>query len=377
LIVTYDLSTPLEPSPSGSVVSIGVFDGVHLGHQAILAANLTMARQLGALSTVVTFGEHPKQTLLGRAPRTLTSLRHRLELFRRAGVEQALVLHFDNALRSIEAEEFVTDLLVPRLAVRAFVMGFDSKFGRNRRGGAALLRELGYETLVVDKVLVGQRPVSSSAIREAVELGDLDGARSMLGRPVSCMGTAVRGDRLGSRLGFPTANLNLHHELHPPCGVYACRARLIESPLAGVGFSLSHPAVANIGHRPTVSQTQEHDPTVEVHLIDFDASSLGGDLYGAVLEVDFERKIRDERRFESLQALAAGIANDIAQARSILGMGLGMGLGTGLGMDLGMDPVRPDRPGQGRVDEGKGCRDNPALLSDPPGADSERGSRGR
>src|SRR6202008_137494 len=164
------------PPAGGSVVSVGVFDGVHLGHQAILAENVAHASALGAAATVVTFRHHPKGVLLGRAPRTLTSLGHRLELFRRAGIAHTVALTFDEELRNVPAESFAREFLGAGLGARRFVLGFDSKFGRGREGTPERLQQWGLAVVVVPKVIVADRPVSSTAIREAVELGDLDGA---------------------------------------------------------------------------------------------------------------------------------------------------------------------------------------------------------
>lgn len=309
MITTLDPLKLPPPPPGGAVISIGVFDGVHLGHLAILGANRARARELGAAATVVTFRRHPKKVLLGHEPRTLTSLEHRLELFRRAGVEHTIALSFDERLREIAAEEFVRELLIARLGARAFVLGFDSKFGRDRRGTPELLKAMGLDVGVVGQVIVAGRPVSSTAIREAVELGDLEGARRMLGRRVGVLGTVVRGDELGRRLGFPTANLNLHHELHPPTGVYACFARIASSVAPATGV---WPAVANIGTRPTVGSPAA-DPRVEVHLLGFQ-----GTLYGAQLEVAFVARLRPEQRFPGLDALQAQIARDAVRAKELL-----------------------------------------------------------
>ena len=300
------------PTAPGSVVSIGVFDGMHLGHRAILAANLARAQELGAVATVVTFRRHPKEVLLGRGPRTLTTLEHRLELFRRAGIGRTLALSFDEELRNTTPEEFVQRICVEGLGARAFVLGFDSKFGRNRAGDADLVRRLGLDVQVVPKVVVGERAVSSTAIREAVELGDIEGAARMLGRPVSSYGQVVEGARIGHKLGFPTANLDLHHELHPPPGVYAARARIIEASSV-LAVRSAHDAVVNIGFRPTIDGERPEFPLVEVHLLDFD-----GDLYGQLLEVEFVARIRPERRFDGLDALAEQIAKDIATSRGLL-----------------------------------------------------------
>jgi riboflavin kinase/FMN adenylyltransferase len=304
-----------------SVVSVGVFDGVHLGHQAILRANRRRAAALGARATVVTFASHPKGVLLGHSPRTLTSLEHRLELFERAGIGRALVLVFDERLRRMTAAEFTRDVLVRGLGARAFVLGFDSKFGRDREGTPQWLQAQGLDVETVGQVVVGGRPVSSTAIREAVELGDLVAARAMLGRPCSVLGTVVAGDRVGRKLGFPTANLDLHQELHPPAGVYAGWAREISARADLAPASATRPplvprpirAVANIGIRPTLPGAGLRPMTVEVHLIDFD-----GDLYGRELEFSFESLLRAERAFSGPAELTAAIAEDVARARASL-----------------------------------------------------------
>jgi riboflavin kinase / FMN adenylyltransferase len=310
--ITRDLSS-MGPAPErGAVLSLGVFDGVHLGHQAILAANLKMAEELGAVPTVLTFGAHPKTVLLGRAPRTLTTLAHRLELFERAGIEHTIVLPFDEELSQVSAEDFAREVLVEKLGTRHFVLGFDSHFGRGRSGNAELLMGLGYETSVVPMVTVARRGVSSTAIREAVELGDLPAARRMLGRRVSVLGTVVTGNQLGRQLGFPTANLDLHHGLHPPVGVYACRAHVlagerVDKPLDSWG------AVCNIGFRPTIDGKPADLPVVEAYLLDFE-----GDLYGQRIELEFVECLRGEQRFDGLEALKAQITKDVAMGRERL-----------------------------------------------------------
>jgi riboflavin kinase/FMN adenylyltransferase len=294
------------------VVSIGVFDGVHKGHQQILVDNVSRARAISACPSVVTFSGHPKMLLLGRAPKTLTTLEHRLELFRRAGIEHALVLQFDEETRSTTAESFLSEILIKGMDARAFVLGFDSKFGLDQRGTPALLRELGYEVQVSEKVVVSGRAVSSTAIREAVELGDLASAEAMLGRRVSAFGEVVRGRGLGRELGFPTANLNLHHELSPPTGVYACLVRRIDTNEPHAPKEV-YQAVTNIGFRPTVEETPAERPQVEALLLDF-----AGDLYGQYLELEFVARLREERRFDDVEALSAQIALDIKDARRAL-----------------------------------------------------------
>lgn len=321
LRVTRDAIADSAPSSAegkvGAVTSVGVFDGVHLGHQSILALNVERARNIGAEPTVVTFAQHPKGVLLGRAPRTLTTIEHRLALFARAGIEHAVVLTFDERLRSTSAEIFTETILEKALGTRAFVLGFDSKFGEGRRGGPDSLRARGHAVEIAEKVVVGQRAVSSTAIREAVELGDLGGASAMLGRPVTIYGEVVHGEALGRRLGFPTANLDLFHELRPPEGVWACRAHVVPPPSASgapdprerIG---SYGAVANIGRRPTVAAA-DAAPLVEVHLLDFD-----GDLYGQRIELEFVQALRKEQRFGSLDELQSAIEADVERARALL-----------------------------------------------------------
>lgn len=312
MIVTRSKSELPTPQQAGSVVSIGVFDGVHKGHQQILADNVAGARAMGARPSVVTFSGHPKKLLLGRAPKTLTTLEHRLELFRRAGIEHALVLQFDEETRNTSAERFISEILVAGMNARAFVLGFDSKFGLDQRGTPALLRELGHEVQVSEKVVVAGRAVSSTAIREAVELGDLGSAEAMLGRRVSAFGEVVKGRGLGRQLGFPTANLNLHHELSPPTGVYACLVRQIDADQPQASKEV-YQAVANIGYRPTVDETPAERPQVEALLLDF-----AGDLYGQFLELEFVARLREERRFDGVEALSAQIALDVEDARRVL-----------------------------------------------------------
>jgi len=314
VIVSYDLDgLPLEGYP-GSVVSIGVFDGVHLGHQAILAANVARAAELGLRPSVVTFCLHPKKVLLGRAPKTLTTLAHRLEHFQRAGISHALILNFDEELANTSARRFIREVLVDKLGARYFVLGFDSKFGRGREGSDEDLRALGYPVDVVGKVVVDQRAVSSTAIREAVDLGDLLGAERMLGRPVSVLGEVIPGQKRGRTIGFPTANLDLHHELHPPPGVYACRARVV-TPEGGRTGDESCPAVVNIGYRPTVEGAPPDEPLLEAHLLGFE-----GDLYGQMLELEFVQHLRAEQRFGSLEALREQIRRDVIAAEEVLGI---------------------------------------------------------
>ncbi len=298
-------SLPAPVAARGSVVTVGVFDGVHLGHFAVLRRVVERAAERGLGPAVVTFAAHPKELLTGHAPPTVTSLEHRLLLFRRIGLETALVLDFGPEIRDLPAEGFVRRILVEGLGARGLVLGFDSKFGRGREGTVKslrpLARSLGLDLEAVGPLRLQGRALSSTAVREAVSLGELERAAAMLGRPVSLLGTVVRGDGRGRELGFPTANLDLHHELKPPPGVYAALARIR-------GREGLLPAAVNVGVRPTFN---EGEPGVEVHLLEG-----GGDLYERDLEVFFLERLRGEERFPDPEALAAQIRRDVEAARA-------------------------------------------------------------
>ncbi len=301
-------SLPDPLRATGCVATVGVFDGVHLGHFQVIRELVRHARRLEVPPTVVTFDGHPKNLLVGRAPATITSLAHRLLLFERIGVRTTLVLQFTPGLREMDARGFFQEVLVEGLGARGLVLGFDSKFGKDRSGTfqslGPLARRLGIFLEQVPPLRLGGRAVSSTAVREAVHLGELDRAGRMLGRPVSLLGTVVRGDGRGAALGFPTANLDPHHELRPPDGVYAVLVRR-----EGEGRALL-PGVANLGARPTFGGA---GTSVEIHLLDFE-----GDLYGEVLEVFFLRRLREEIRFRNPEELAVRIAQDVGAAASAL-----------------------------------------------------------
>lgn len=299
---------PASFQADGCVATVGVFDGVHLGHFHVLREVVARAKEHGVASVMVTFADHPKSVLLGRAPATVTSLEHRLLLFRRAGIDATLVLRFTPELRELTAEMFTRKVLLEGLGLRELVFGFDSKFGRDRGGNPESLQplslSLGFSIVEVPPLRLSGRAVSSSFIREAVQLGDLPKAAAMLGRPVSVLGTVVPGDQRGRELGFPTANLDLHHELQPPKGVYAGLVRLVGEEEPGM-----LPAVVNLGTRPTFADAGE---SVEVHLLDWE-----GDLYGKELEVFFLARQRAEMSFPDAEALRVQIETDVQEARRI------------------------------------------------------------
>jgi riboflavin kinase/FMN adenylyltransferase len=290
------------------VVAVGVFDGVHLGHQRLLHELLEVSSALNGMPTVVTFANHPDEVLRGEAPPLLVSVPHRLRLLRRAGVERLVLLQFDPRLQQMTARAFASELLVGRLRARGLLLGYDSALGRDREGTPQRFRELGaelgFEVRTGSPFEVDDRPVSSTAIRAAIASGDLALAHRYLGRFPGAIGTVVRGDARGRTLGFPTANLVPQPCALPPAGVYAVEAILDAATL---------PAVANLGTRPTFAGSTANDMRLEVHLFDFD-----GDLYGRELEITFRQFLRPERRFPDVKALQEQIRTDAAAARATL-----------------------------------------------------------
>ena len=298
----------LRPRHRGCVATIGNFDGVHLGHQHMIAALRAKATTLGLPAAVITFEPTPREYFEGpAAPSRLTRLREKLAALAQYGIDRVVVLRFDDRMRGMGADEFVDRLLVGGLAVRHLVVGHDFHFARRREGTVAILREAGnahgFTVEEIGQFLVDGERVSSSLVREALNRGDLDRATRLLGRPYRMAGRVRLGKRLGRQLGYPTANLALHRKVVPLWGIFAVRA-------SGAGLA-DHPAVASLGTRPTVDGT---DPLLEVHLFDWD-----GSLYGRYLDVDFVERLRDEQKFESLDALVAQMHRDAAQARAVLG----------------------------------------------------------
>ncbi|MCB1236838.1 MAG: bifunctional riboflavin kinase/FAD synthetase, partial [Verrucomicrobiae bacterium] len=288
-------------------LAIGVFDGIHLGHRAVIEAALSSAgadETDGGMAAVATFDPHPVRVLSpANAPRLLTSTRHKLDLIGRLGIQTALVIPFDHAFAEIEAEDFVRTLATAAVRLKRICVGEDWRFGHRCRGNVSLLREmgraLGFEVTGVPMVAVDGVKASSTRIREAVAAGDLDVAGKLLGRPYTVLGTVVEGRRLGRQIGFPTANLTVHSEQLPPTGVYAVTGRRSGQSFGGVG---------NLGYRPTV-EGGDLRRLLEVHLFDFE-----GDLYGEDLEIEFRAYLRPERKFDSIDELKARIGEDTVAA---------------------------------------------------------------
>lgn len=293
-------------------LALGVFDGVHLGHRAVIGAMVEGSRKSGGMAGVLTFEPHPIQVLApDRAPRRiLATLGHKELLLRDLGVEVLVVVPFTRAFAERPAREFASELLgAPGL--RQVSMGEDWKFGRGRTGTVELLRTIGHEAgvevITAAPVMLDGERISSTRIRQALRDGNLGAAAAMLGRPYSVFGAVARGEQLGTQLGAPTANIEVGNEQLPPDAVYAT-----------LTFAAGEwrPGVANLGVRPTVDGKRR---LLEVHLFDFE-----GDLYGQDVEVRFGRRLRGEQTFEDLEALRAQIARDVENGRRLFEEGAAM-----------------------------------------------------
>lgn len=299
----------LEPrglrSPS---VTVGNFDGVHLGHRALAEAVVAEARAAGGEAVVLTFDPHPSRVLAPeRAPATLMTIAQRAEMLGPLGIDRLAVLPFTRELSHESPEEFARRVLAGALGARAVVVGFNFRFGRGRAGDASALasfgRELGFAVRALPPVLHEGAPVSSSRVREALGRGAVEAARGLLGRRYFVDGAVVQGIGRGRSLGIPTANLDPVNEILPGGGVYACLCSI-------AGEGPRRPAVVNVGRRPTFGGGAE---LLEAHLLDF-----GDDLYGRSLRVEFEARLREEQRFPDGAALLRQIRADIESARRLL-----------------------------------------------------------
>ena len=292
--------------PQGAVISIGSFDGVHIGHQAVLTHVVDRAESMGVAAVAMTFDPHPIKLLRpGVAPRLLTTLEQRLALIAQTGIETSLVVPFTHRLARMSAADFVRDVLVDRLAVREVYIGDNFRFGADRGGDVELLTsmgaELGFEAAAAPIVQTKGSVVSSTRVRQAVADGRIEEVVALLGRSVFIDGAVLEGKRLGRTLGFPTLNIEVENELIPSNGVYITAVHI-------PSFARTFPAVTNIGVRPTVYQNSL--TTVESHLLDFTA-----DVYQEQVRLFFLERVREERRFESTLDLMAQIRRDVGQAR--------------------------------------------------------------
>lgn len=301
----------LTSLPGPVHLAIGVFDGVHPGHRAVIAAAIEDARADGGTAVVVTFDPHPQSVLRPEsAPRLLTSTPHKLWLIGELGVDRVLILPFTQEFAATEPAAFVRDLCQAAAPLGGITVGHEWSFGRHRSGNLDLLRrmgeELGFKVNGVAEVRIDGEPVSSTRVRAAVAAGSLGDAARLLGRPFSVLGRVAAGDGVARQWGFPTANLHTDREQFPPDGVYAATARTQTG---------SWDAVVNIGVRPTRAEAGRLR-VLEAHLLDF-----AGDLYGVELEVEFVLRLREEARFPSLEALRVQIARDIEAARELRRLG--------------------------------------------------------
>ncbi|MBI2276909.1 MAG: bifunctional riboflavin kinase/FAD synthetase [Dechloromonas sp.] len=294
-----------RPVPAPVVLAIGNFDGVHLGHAALVRQLVAAATRLQCAPTVLTFEPHPREYFApDSAPARLSTLREKLELLADLGATQAMVCPFNAAFAALTAEQFIEQVLVRALQVKHLIIGDDFRFGCGRVGDFALLQAAGarhgFSVEAMQSVTVDGERVSSSGVRQALASGDMLRAARLLGRPYIIDGQVSHGDKVGRQLGFATANIRIKHNPLPMTGVFAVEVSgLGDKPL---------PGVANLGIRPTVGGTR---PLLEVHLFDFDR-----DIYGAHISVRFVKKLRDEQRFPNFDALKAQIAADAAAARA-------------------------------------------------------------
>lgn len=295
----------LRPEHHGCVATIGNFDGVHLGHQAVLGQLNEKADALGLPAVVITFEPQPREYFApDTAPPRLTRFREKLEALRRYGVRRVLVLPFNDRLARMPAEEFVQTVLVQGLGVKYLVVGDDFRFGRGREGSFGTLQAAGqahgFQVAHMHTFHVDGARVSSTRIRQALEQGKMEEASRLLGRDYRMSGRVAHGEKLGRQLGFPTANLFLHRRATPLEGIFVVEIYgLDEEPLQGV---------ASLGNRPTVEGTRT---LLEVYIFDFDQQ-----IYGRHLQVSFLHKLRDQAKFDSLEALVAQIERDVDAARA-------------------------------------------------------------
>ncbi len=306
-------SLPLADTSMGAPkVTLGTFDGVHLGHQAVLRQLLAWARATDTPAVALTFDRKPRHALAWQSPELITSLRHRLRLIEEIGLDATIVMRFDERLARTPAEEFVREVLVGQLKTSGVLLGHDTRFGRGGHGDFQLMSRLGealgFEVCSTEVVSVDGEPVSSTRVREAICARDIATVEKLLGRRMSLLGAVVAGARRGRDLGFPTANLDVHHEVRPPEGVYVTWSYI---------DGARHGSVTNVGRVPTFRRAdpahRSDSIVVETHLLDYD-----GDLFGKEVEIEFIRFLRPEIVFRSAADLAEQIGRDVQCAQSML-----------------------------------------------------------
>jgi riboflavin kinase / FMN adenylyltransferase len=310
----------LEPEHLGAAITVGSFDGIHLGHGALIASTCGLAKQFGKPAMMLTFEPLPREYLAANPPSDqarpvqhpparLTDFRERWRVLERSDLHYVCVLRFNEKLRQLSGEQFVA-LLAERFAACAVVVGQDFRFGRGGAGSVALLRAAAdagkFALELVPSVCIDDTRVSSSGVRAALAAGEFAKARDLLGRPYSMHGRVVRGEQLGRRLGYPTANIRMRRRRLPFTGIHAVRVRGVDPQNAHTAYA----GVSSLGFRPTVCGTE---PLLEAHVFDFE-----GSLYGRELEVEFVAKIRDEEKFATLDGLVQQMHRDAAEARRLL-----------------------------------------------------------
>lgn len=295
---------------ANAVITIGNFDGVHIGHQSLFHTVMEKADAIGGTSVAMTFNPHPIRVLKPNGhPPLITLHEQKVELIAKTGIDVLICARFDKSFAALSADAFVNDLLLETIGVKVIVVGQDYTYGRNREGDVAALQKMaatgGFEVMVTDWIQAqnGHRErISSTNIRKVVHAGDMQTAKRMLGRYYQIRGRVGQGrNRGGKLLGFPTANITLQDELCPKSGIYAVTVEHADRPL---------PGVANIGYSPTFD---DNIFTVEVHILDFDQ-----DIYNQKIKVNFVKRLREERKFDGIEALSAQIGKDVVAARAIL-----------------------------------------------------------
>ncbi|MDY0132327.1 MAG: bifunctional riboflavin kinase/FAD synthetase [Desulforegulaceae bacterium] len=297
----------LEGNNLSTIATIGNFDGVHKGHQELIKLAVEKGKENNLRTMAVTFHPHPMKCIKpGNHPPTITPLEQKIELLNHFGLDDILIIKFTKEFANLGAAQFIEDILVNTLKVKAVVVGKDYMFGKSRQGDINFLKEYGkthnFKVFVPEWIKLSDQRISSTLIRESVTSGKLDLAKSMLGRFYQIRGKVVHGRNRGSKLGFPTANLELIDELCPKTGVYAVIPEI---------DNVKYKGVANIGYSPTFG---EQNFTVEVHFLDFKE-----DLYGRKIKVSFVQRLRGEKKFSGIEELSDQISKDIGQARKILG----------------------------------------------------------
>jgi riboflavin kinase/FMN adenylyltransferase len=299
------------PRLKNAVLTIGTFDGVHLGHKTILDKMLAHTKSVDGESVLLTFEPHPRKVLFPDQPlKIITPLQQKLELISQAGIEHIVVVPFTPEFAQLSAREYITDFLIEKFHPRCIVIGYDHHFGHDRAGNIDMLKEYkeqyGYDVFEISAQLIDEAAVSSTKIRKALDTGDVAVARQMLGRDFGLRGTVISGAQLGRTIGFPTANIRPDHieQIIPAKGVYAVNVLIDGTP---------YPAMMNIGNRPTV--TKEIALHIEAHIFNFEK-----DIYHQSVEVQFVERMRDEQKFDSLDALKAQLQKDKVNAQAILGV---------------------------------------------------------